>query len=416
MGKHTHQSGMTHSHGGPAQHQHGGGGGGGGAHGPGNVERRPQTTGKRGTFLESTAKYKTNLYDVAGITMTTPVISYPLKAVPGYISRLRVQITASGGAAGTATVVAVATDAPDNLVQSLTLRDASGYPVYQSDGVGARYITMFGAQSGDGSYRDTHARPSYSAPAVGAGSTGNFKITYIIPLELGSGYGCIAGANQSRIPTLTINLNPSSSVYTTAPGTLPTLEVRVDAEYYGAPLDDPSKAPPGNGSSVQWGFATAANSLTSAGNQSAIVPAPNLTGYLGTLIVLARNSLNNREDGWITGCSDIQLKVDSMLRFQETWDEAADRMAGLFEVGLAAPTGSVARPTGVLAYSFRDSVYPDGPTVLDNLALWEPTSTATLVEVASGSWGTITSGPDQLTMYTQRLYPKGEVPYGPEFE
>ena len=381
--------------------------------GQGTVARRRQTTAKSGNFLESTAKYWMNLYDFSGLPLTTPRVNYPLKAVPGYISRLRIAIIATGGS-GTCTA---ATDSPDAFFSLLRLYDASGYPVYVSDGYGARLITLYGGQDSPGSYADTHARPSFSGVNTAASAGGNFSIVYEIPLELGSGFGCIAGSNQSRIPSLQIDLGGTASLYTAAPATTnPTFEIRVDAEFYGAPLDDPSKAPPGNGSSVQWSMAQAANQISSGSNTGLVVPAPNLTGYLGTLIALARNSTNAREDGWLTGSNDIELWVDSQLRLQETYGQVQDRMAKLFGVGLVNPTGAPTRPVGSAAWSFRDSVLPGSQIGLDNLALWEPTDTGTLLELRSGAWGTVSSGPDTITFYTQRLYPVGDVPYGPEFD
>ena len=136
------------------QHQGGGRGGvqtrGYSDPGDGTYERRPQTTAKHGSFLESTAKYRTLMYTQSGLSIATPTISQPLKAVPGYISRLIITITASGGASATTTTVAAAADAPWSLIQTIRVLDASGYPVYFADGFGARLIEMFGGQAGPG--------------------------------------------------------------------------------------------------------------------------------------------------------------------------------------------------------------------------------------------------------------------------
>lgn len=377
----------------------------------GTVSRRPQTTARPAeSFLSSSAKFSMNLWQQSGIVFGTTVINPVLKAVPGYISRLRLKVTASGGNGGTTPAVASG-DAPDNLVQFVRINDVSGYPIVALSGFNCRLATLYGGQAGPGPFTDTHLRPSFATVAT----SGNFTLVYEFNFEIGDAIGCILGADQSKLLSMQINLNPATTVYTTSPvPTLPTLAFQVDAQFYGAPLSNPAMRPKALGTSVQWSQAPAANTITSGSNTGFIVPAPNLTGYLGTLIVVAYNNASPsvREDGWLTGSNDIELWIDQQPRWQETFDQVADRMAQLFGVGLGSPYP--ARPTGTLAYSFRDSIYPNGPVGLDDLRLFEATSTATLVELRSGAWGTITSGPDTMTCVTQRLYPVGQLPQGIE--
>lgn len=377
----------------------------------GTVARRPQTTAKAaGEFLESTARYVQNLWDQTGIAFTQPVITPQIKAVPGYISRIWVIVDATGGVAGGTNAVASG-DAPFNVVQNMRINDVSGYPIMALDGIGFYLSVMMGAQAGPGPFRDIKARPSYSAVA----NSGNFHVPFEANFELADGVGCILAADQSKLISIQINQNPSATFYTTAPGgTLPTMEYRVDCEYYGAPLSDPSRAPKALGTSVQWNRANAANQVTSGSNSGLVFPPSNLTGYLGTIIAVAYNAATPsvREDGWITGSKDIELWVDNQMRTQETWWEVEDRMARDFECFGVSPFPT--RPTGVLAYTFRNSMFANGPTGLDNLALWEPTDTGTLAELKSGAWGTVTSGPDTIYLITQRLYPAGALPAGPE--
>ena len=377
----------------------------------GTVARRPQTTARSAaSFLSSSAKFEMNLFDQTAIAMSTPTFNPTLKAVPGYISRLWVTVIASGGS-GSSTSAVAAGDAPDNVVQFMRINDVSGYPIVALSGVMSRFATMCGGQAGPGPYTDPHLRPSYSVVAT----SGNFTVVYEYNFEIGDGIGCILGADQSKLLSMQIGLNPAATVYSTQPSpTLPTLEIRVDCEFYGAPLSNPSMRPKALGTSVQWSQAQAANQLTSGSNTGVIVPAPNLTGYLGTAIFVAYNAASPsvREDGWLTGSNDIELWVDQQPRAQETYRMAQDRMAKLLGFGLGSPYP--ARPTGLLAYSFRDSILPNGPIGLDDLRLFEATSTATLLELRSGAWGTVTTGPDTITCVTQRLYPVGALPQGVE--
>lgn len=377
----------------------------------GTVARRPQTTAKQGgDFLEQTARYVSNLWTQANVAMSTPIVTPIIKAVPGYITRLWVIVDAFGGV-GSGTAAVASGDAPFNLIQNLRVNDVSGYPIYTLDGFSTYAAVMAGAQAGPGPFRDLKARPSYSAINTG----GNFHVPFEVNFELADGIGSILAADQSKNIQVQINQNPATTVYATSPApTLPTIQYRVDCEYYGAPLADPSKAPRALGTSVQWTRAQAANQLTSGANSGLIMPPSNLTGYLGTIIAIAYNSASPsvREDGWITGSNDIELWIDGQMRLQETWWEVEDRMARDFETFGVAPFPT--RPTGMLAYSFRNSMLANGPTGLDNLALWEPTDTGTLAEIKSGAWGTITSGPDTIYLITQRLYPAGALPQGAE--
>lgn len=375
----------------------------------GTVARRPQTTSKQGDFLEATARYVGNLYDQTNVSFTQSVVNPILKAVPGYISRMWITVDATGGAAAGTNAVASG-DAPFNIIQNLRVNDVSGYPIVSLDGYAMYVAVLTGAQAGPGPFRDIKARPSYSAVAT----SGNFHVPFEVNFELADGVGSILSANQSQLMSVALNQNPSATFYATAPGTLPTMEYRVDCEYYGAPLSDPSQAPRALGTSVQWSSANAANQLTSGANSGLVVPPSNLTGYLGTVAFLAYNNANPsvREDGWISNSKDIQLWIDNQMRSQETWWLAEDRMARDFEFFGTAPFPT--RPTGLLAYSYRNSWLANGPTGVDNLALWEPTDTGTLAELKSGAWGTITTGPDTIKVITQRLYPVAELPQGVE--
>jgi hypothetical protein len=377
----------------------------------GTVSRRPQTTSRpASSFLCSSAKFWMNLFDQTAISMSTPVFNPTLKAVPGYISRIWVTVIASGGS-GSSTSAVASGDAPENVIQFIRINDVSGYPIVALSGIASRFATMYGGQAGPGPYTDPEKRPSFSAVAT----SGNFTVRFEYNFEIGDAIGCILGADQSKILSMQIGLNPASTVYSTQPApTLPTLEIRVDAEFYGAPLSNPAMRPKALGTSVQWSQAQAANQITSGSNTGVIVPAPNLTGYLGTAIFVAYNAASPsvREDGWLTGSNDIELWVDQQPRTQEIYSQVQDRMARAFGVGLGSPFP--ARPTGTLAYTFRDSILPNGPIGLDDLRLFEATSTATLLELRSGAWGTVTTGPDTMTCITQRLYPVGDLPQGIE--
>jgi hypothetical protein len=94
------------------------------------------------------------------------------------------------------------------------------------------------------------------------------------------------------------------------------------------------------------------------------------------------------------------------------FNERADKMYAQF---------GVTRPTGVIVYTFRNSVQTFVSTA-DTYDLILPTSPATLLELV-GTWGSgngsalnggqssITNVPAQLYQLTQELYPLGGIPY-----
>jgi len=98
--------------------------------------------------------------------------------------------------------------------------------------------------------------------------------------------------------------------------------------------------------------------------------------------------------------TDLSLWVDGVPHLYETLNERQDKMFALF---------GVARPTGVVVYTFRNSVQSAVSTA-DTYDLLLPTSPATLLELV-GTWGTISNAPAQLYQITGELFPLGGIPY-----
>jgi hypothetical protein len=80
---------------------------------------------------------------------------------------------------------------------------------------------------------------------------------------------------------------------------------------------------------------------------------------------------------------------------------------GAYSYNPVAPAAQKA-PTGVLTYSFRESVQTAVSTA-DTYDLLLPTTPATLLEIA-GTWGVFT-GTGQLFIVTGELFPVSGIPY-----
>ncbi len=365
----------------------------------GNFARRPQTSEpivQGGPFMRHTKSSRIEMYTRSGIPIPG-LVNDPLKAVPGYIRYLTVRCTASGGAAGKATVAAAA-DAPFSALSYL-FKDAFGQPLIQCGGWElAQVIDILSGQHGFYGTSDPTALPSYSA----VDKDGNFSFRVRLPFEMFDGFCAIPGANQTAIPSLTINVAGSAAIYTTPPDTMPTLEISVTASYYAIPLDDPNMPPPDNGSSHQWSQQTIAAPIGSA--SSSRMTLPPLGSYVTLLAFIFRDATNARSDSVLPGVNnELQFWVDGVPTFLEEQGERVDLMFQQF---------GVTRPTGVIAYTFRDGVANFGPiSAIDSGDLWLPTTPGSQVELGAAPWGTFMDTPAQVTVISGRVYATTGIPY-----
>lgn len=363
------------------------------------VSRRMQTTAPannvQASFVRESRKCNQLAFSATANAFGAN-IARTLKPTPGYLRGLWLVATGTGGVNGTNTVTAAA-DAPYNLYQSIQLRDAFGTVVYQSDGFGAYLIHLYSGQVGAVGLQNPTSDSFYSAVNASATGTGNFTFALYIPLEFDpdTAYCALPSMNTAAQMQLTISLNTSANFYTTAPGTLPVIQVDLYEEYWAVPLSNPGLAPPDDGSSHQWTQSQGQNSIASGSNTR--VPLPDVGTYISTLILCFRNASNVRTDGPFN--TDLELWIDGVPVRIEHPNLLFSRMFRQF---------GITRPTGVAVYSWRDSV---GWTVdVDDMELLLPTTPGTLMEVFSGGWGTISSGPATVNTYTGKLYPVNNVP------
>jgi hypothetical protein len=363
----------------------------------GTVSRQPQTTAtpaSAGVPFTRMSRQMQILGPVsAGLTFGT-LFTPPIKPAGGYIRFYPLYVTASGGS-GSGTNAVASADAPYNILQNVFLRDPFGQPIIQADGYSLYLIDLYGGQSGMLNFGNNAATlPSFSNVAI----TGNFNLRFHLPLELdSSGYCSLPAMNAASQPSIWVQLNPATVVYTTSPApTLPTLQLQLDEEFWAAPVDNPQFAPPDVGSSAQWSVTKAPTGI--AANQFQRVVLPRVGTYTNTLILVLRDSTGARIDSFPS--TDLALWVDGVPHLYETFNERQDKMYTAF---------GVTRPTGVIVYTFRNSVQTAVSTA-DTYDLILPTSPATLLE-AVGTWGTISNAPAQLYQITGELFPLGGIPY-----
>lgn len=362
----------------------------------GTVSRQPQTTGQPAAPGQAPFSRLSRQGQILGPSsagqafgsLWTPI----LKPVGGYMRQILLNITAVSGGATATTATA---DAPWNVIQNLFLRDPFGQPVIQASGFSLYLINLYSGQFGMlGFGNSPSGLPSFSAVS---GTTGAFNFYLRIPLEMdSSGYCSLPSMNAASQPQLQVQWNPAATVYSAQTGTAPTITSSANETFWMAPVDHPEIAPPDVGSSGQWSEARAAAGVASAVFQR--IQLPRVGTFIHTLILVLRDSTGARIEAWPT--SDLTFWVDGVPVLFETLNERQDKMFAQF---------GVSRPTGVIVYTFRDSVQ-SAVSGADTYDLVLPTTPATLLEV-SGTFGTITNAPAIITAVTGELFPVGGIPY-----
>lgn len=358
------------------------------------VSRQPQTTAPPPTgnapFVRLSRKAFNRGYALAGSAFGA-LVNNPIKPVGGWTRNLLLTVTASGGSGST--TVAAQPDAPWSAIQTLLLRDPLGQPILNIDGFGLFEINKYSGQAGQDRFTsDPSQLPSFSNVATGASASGNFVFKEILPFELdSSGYCSLSSLNAAANIQMDIQYAASSAVYSTAPTNLPTITTLVEQAFWAAPVQNPQLGPPDPGASAQWTKAGGQTTVPSATNT--LIASPRKGTWIHTLILVLRDSTGARVDGW--PLTDLTYQIDGVPVIIEQFSDRVDEMFRF--------SGGVARDTGVIAYTFRDSVQQQ-ISKADTHDLTQPTTPATLLEVG-GTFQTITNAPGAIQFFTGELFP-----------
>jgi hypothetical protein len=282
-------------------------------------------------------------------------------------------------------------------------------------------VPLFSGCFGLGISSDVTLLPSYSAVSVGASGTGNFSFSSYLPFEFGKAYGVVSGANSSMIPTLQFNIAASASVYSTAPGTLPTIQASVDADFYWLPTAS-NIEPPGLGTTRQWVLQQC--NPTIASGATTRTSFPRLGGYIDTIVLIARNSSGIRSDVWpgfasqslSTATSRLQIFVDGVPLIDSTIGEILDDMQIVNQWTPVSTTGNTpnitggnTRPVGVLAFSRKTSLNQVNNGLMETGETFLSTNPGTLLELSGAPWGTFSSGPATMNVLVGQIVPTGNL-------
>lgn len=364
---------------------------------------QPQTTVEPpgGPFIRHAQPGRRQLYTRSGDAIGS-LITQPVPATPGYHRAWRIRVQGSGGS-GSGTTGVSAADSPYNVFSSVQLKDAFGTVLIQAPGYETfKLIPMFGGQLGLHAVSDPNNLPQFSQVA----STGNFTFASTIPFEFAKGMGVISGANAALLPTLQLVGNPAP--YGTAPGpTLPTIKTSLEADFYWLP-EGVDVQPPGLGTTAQWTLQQGNPSVGSNSNVS--VQVPRLGGYIATLVFILRDSTGARIDPF-SGVTDatFQIRLDGVPIIDTRWDTFLDDMQIQFAGAAAAQW---ARPTGVFAWTRKNSMNQESLGLLDTGETLLSTNPGSLVEVFAPSWGTVSNAPATLNILAETIVPSGSLLQG----
>lgn len=386
---------------------------------------QPQTTAKSPaiasfiahSFPGNVPQYATS-YSGAGAGWGATV-NTALVGASGFYRRLRVKATATGGVNGTVTV-ATKPDAPFSAISQVLLQDAaSNVNLINLPGWEAlQLLPLLAGSHGLWRYADPREHPYYQAPSVGTTGTGDFQFMSYLPFEFGpEALGCIAGDNVSVQPKLTWTLAADGAVYSTAPGTVPALNLQVDSDFWWNP-DDPSLLPVGLGSSRQWGLNPGTPGVSSGSSQIVSFPKPG-GGQIESLTFICRDSTGARTDtAWP---SRVQLQIDNTTYINIDLDELIEDAYNKFQFpdnsdplynGSSGVDVVGARPVGVLPISFRDSVM-QVDTGLDQTGLTDVSTTpGTSIQLSGTGWRNVDANantPYQLDLVAGLIVPAGTL-------
>ena len=243
--------------------------------------------------------------------------------------------------------MAATTDAPYNIASLVQFKDPFGTLIFSLPSFELYLVNLFsgGAGCGIGTTAAVANFPSFSAISTGTAGTGNFSLSLALPLEFAKGIGTAPGANASVQPTLQVNLNTSSQFYSTAPGTLPTITLDVESDFYWLP-EGAQIAPPALGTSRQWILQVGNPTFAASSNNR--ISFPRLGGFLDTLILEIRDSNNARQAAFPSLTNRFVLYIDGVpIEDSPMWKLLDDAYIAF---------GGLTLPTGVYVYTRKTSL------------------------------------------------------------
>jgi hypothetical protein len=261
--------------------------------------------------------------------------------------------------AGNAATVAFTEDGILAIINTILFRDTGGEQIFGPFGSYDWSTTnKFGGYNAQG---DTRTDIGFLATA-GAGATGGSgHVTLYMPLEISAAdsLGTVENRSENSIYRVEVTLAASTAVYSTAPTTLPTVEIKTTQDSYTEPVAamtlsgrGVSTSPPSPGTLQYW---KQENALVPAATASVLITNGIGNGYRNIIFKLIR-SAGTRANGEADFPDPLEVTLGTSrtrLYAKATW---RDKMGRVFELLSTTPDTSLGKENGVFPMWFTQDV------------------------------------------------------------
>jgi hypothetical protein len=312
-----------------------------------------------------------NSYNLGANVINIPPIDLPSY---GFMRHVVIQVTSSGGTAGTAAATA---DAPWTIFSEIALLDTNGTPFFQLSGYNTFLANLYGGYS---FLTDPRLAPDYSAAVTAE------NLILRVPIEVfhNNGLGSLPNQNAAAPYRIRVQLNTLANLMTIGTGTAPTYRIRMFMESWTQPEPTDAagrpqyQAPPRLGTTQSWSQNPAV--AVNAGAQ--VVRIGRMGNLLRNVILVGRTAGGVRTAATLPDPVTLrwdakELNIDSV--FLRRW-----YMAERF-VHFTSTTGVPQVPLGVMVYSYTHDLLGHGGDGTPELFL--PTVQSTRFEFTGGNWG-----------------------------
>ena len=330
---------------------------------------------------------------------------------------LKVETTTAGS--GTVTSTAT-TDYPFNTISYLRVKQPNGQTMYSvTNGHHAAMIHKYGLVR-EAQNSDPRSDPEYIA-TLGTAPTMTFGIRIPFELDLRDALGALPNKDAAAPFTIELGLNATSTIFTTAPGTAPTIKITPILEAYDQPpetLDGKPVAttPPNMNTLQRWTEQTI--TMVSGAFDARV---RKLGNYVREMIFISKNSSLNRittplatsgysnpPAGWsdpmqIVLDEDVKDNIPLWLWERDIWETWG--FGGLTGGATASPANDTAggMDNGVFPYQYclnrRDSNVED-------VAKYLPTIESEDYLLRGQNWGTSVY---KLVVLKCEVLPRGDI-------
>lgn len=283
-------------------------------------------------------------------TMTTGAVKFPdVKVQPdGWLRGMWFDINCL--TASNAATVAFTEDGALAAIDTVLFRDTGGEQIFGPFGSYDWACTnKFGAYHAQG---DPRADLNFSATAGSGGTGGSFHLTLYLPLEISAAdsLGDVENRSENSIYRVELTLAASTTIYSTAPTTLGTVEIKTTQDSYTEPVAAMSlsgravsTAPPSPGTLQYW---KQEDDVVPATTGSVLITNGIGNGYRNIIFKLIRSS-GTRANGESDFPDPLEITLGTTRTrnlYKKTW---RDKMTRAFQLSSTTADSAMGKENGV---------------------------------------------------------------------